>query len=78
MVLIDDFEKDSLTYLGHYLKLWGDPYGELDGEVKGATIPLNYTELWITSNYSIEDCVLESATRKYRSNGDRDVPVPDA
>lgn len=54
---MDDFELDSLQYLSHYLKLWGDPYGQLDGEIKGSTIPLNYTQLWITSNYSIYDCV---------------------
>lgn len=56
-VLIDDLELDSLSYLGHYLKLWGDPYGTLDGEIKGSTIPLNYKKLYITSNYSIDQCV---------------------
>ena len=34
-VLIDDLEKDSLSYMGHFLKLWGDPWGNLTGEVKG-------------------------------------------
>lgn len=52
-VLIDDFEKDGLKYLAHYLKLWGDPYGYLDGEVKGSKVALNYQRLWITSNYSL-------------------------
>lgn len=33
-VLIDDIEKDS-AYLGHFLKLWGDPYGFIQAEVKG-------------------------------------------
>lgn len=53
-VLIDDLEKDS-KFLGHYLKLWGDPYGRFIGEVKGSTVPLTYTRIWITSNYSIAE-----------------------
>ena len=41
--------------MAHFLKLWGDPYGELDGEIKGGTIPLNYHRLWITSSYTIRE-----------------------
>ncbi len=51
-VLIDDLEKDS-KFIGHFLKLWGDPYGHLTGEVKNGTIKLSFQRLWITSNYSI-------------------------
>lgn len=39
--------------LGHLLKLWSDSYA-LEGEIKGATIALNYSRLVVTSNYSIE------------------------
>lgn len=60
-VLLDDLEVNALSYLGHFLKLWGDPYGSLHGEVKGSQIPLNYRRLWVTSNYSILDCVLAIA-----------------
>lgn len=28
-VLIDDFEIDAISYMGHNLKLWGDPWGYL-------------------------------------------------
>lgn len=55
-MLIDDFEIDSLRYLGHYLKTWGDSYG-LDGEIKGGSIPLGYHTLYITSNYTIRECI---------------------
>ena len=54
IVLIDDFEIDSMTYLGHLMKIWGDPYGRIRGEIKGSTIALNYKMLFVTSNYSIE------------------------
>lgn len=54
VVLIDDFELDSLKYLGHYLKLWADPYGLLHGEVKGGKVSLNFKKLYVTSNYTIE------------------------
>lgn len=40
--------------LGHLLKLWTDSYA-LEGEIKGAMIPLNYQRFIVTSNYSIED-----------------------
>lgn len=56
VVLIDDFEKDSLKYLAHYLKRWADPYGKLDGEVKGGKVALNYKKLYVTTNYTIEEC----------------------
>lgn len=39
--------------LGHLLKLWADSYS-LTGEYKGGTIPLNYRNFVITSNYTIE------------------------
>lgn len=67
IVLIDDFELDSLTYMGHYLKLWADPFGKLSGEIKGATVNLNYKVLYVTSNYSIMACV--EAIAKKTSDG---------
>jgi len=36
--------------LSHLLKLWADAY-DCDGEIKGGTIPLTFTKLFITSNY---------------------------
>lgn len=64
-VLIDDLELDSLQYLGHYLKIWADPYGYVYGEVKGAKTALNYKYLYVTSNYDIDECVI--ALRKSES-----------
>lgn len=53
-VLIDDVEKDA-QFLGHFLKLWADPYGDLDGEIKGGRTILGYKQLYVTSNYSPKD-----------------------
>lgn len=54
IVLIDDLELDA-KYLGHFLKLWGDPYGYLEGEVKGGKVALNFKRLYVTSNYTIDE-----------------------
>lgn len=56
VVLLDDFEKKSLEYLHHYLKLWADPYGKLHGEIKGGKVALNFKKLYVTTNYTIEEC----------------------
>lgn len=56
-VLIDDWEIDSLEYLHHYIKLWADPFGEIKGEIKGGMATMCYQRLWVTSNYTIEECV---------------------
>lgn len=52
-VLIDDFDKQGVC-LAHYLKIWSDKW-KCTGEIKGATIPLNFKRLYITSNYRIEE-----------------------
>jgi len=66
--------------LGHYLKLWGDNYA-IDGEVKGGTIPLNYKQMVVTSNYKIstlwkDDEVMAAAINRrfktYTITGDYD------
>lgn len=36
------------------MKIWGDPYGKITGEIKGSTLPLSYEVLIVTSNYSIQ------------------------
>lgn len=35
VVLMDDFELDSLKDLKHKMKLWADNYGQNFGQVKG-------------------------------------------
>lgn len=44
-----------MKFLNHYMKIWGDPYGKIRGEVKGGTMGLNYEILIVTANYSIKD-----------------------
>ena len=46
-VILDDLDSDTL---GHYLKIWMDEYA-CQGEIKGATIALNYDKFIVTSNY---------------------------
>lgn len=56
LVLIDDFEITSLSHMAHNLKIWGDPWGYLSCEVKNAKVALNYEVLYITCNYTIDQC----------------------
>lgn len=51
--LIDDFDRGGAC-LAHYLKIWADKW-KCTGEVKGATVPLNFERLYITSNYRPAD-----------------------
>lgn len=51
IVLMDDLEMDCMKYLGHFLKIWGDPYGKIVGEIKGGHTKLCYSRLIVTSNY---------------------------
>lgn len=48
-VLIDDFDKGGQC-LAHHIKIWADKW-KCTGEIKGGTIPLNFSRLYITSNY---------------------------
>ena len=52
-VLIDDFDTNTLW---HHLKNWADCYS-FPAEVKGATVNVNFRWLFITSNYTIEECM---------------------
>lgn len=40
--------------MSHNLKLWSDAY-TLTDEAKGTTIPLNFSKLIVTSNYTIDE-----------------------
>lgn len=56
---MDDFEKNTLQHLHHYLKIWADPYRPTaTGEIKGGMVNLAYQYLIITSNYTLEECLL--------------------
>ena len=51
-VIIDELELGD-TFMGHFLKLWGDRYPFL-GEIKGSGRRIRPLRIVITSNYSIE------------------------
>lgn len=51
---MDEFETDSMRFMAHFLKLWANDYGRLEGEIKGGKVTLNFTTLFVTSNYSME------------------------
>ncbi|AYP28764.1 MAG: helicase [Circoviridae sp.] len=70
-VLIDDFDKKG-EHLSHNLKLWADKWS-CTGEIKGATIPLNFQRLYVTSNYrpdeifdSADDDLLAAIQRRFK------------
>lgn len=70
-VLLDDFDKKG-ECLSHYLKIWSDKWA-CTGEVKGATIPLNFKRFYITSNYHPREIfgqddeeLLEAITRRFK------------
>lgn len=56
-VLIDDFDTGKLW---HHLKLWADCYS-FPAEIKGATVNVNFKNLFITSNYTIEEIMRKEA-----------------
>jgi hypothetical protein len=51
-VLIDDFDGKSIRPA--YLKVWLDRY-KCSVEIKGGTLPLCATRIWITSNFSLAE-----------------------
>lgn len=60
-VIIDEVEKDSAKYLGHYLKKWADKYA-FDAEIKGSKLIIRPERIIVTSNYSIEEVFYEENT----------------
>ena len=55
-VLIDDWGKDTSTYLFDYLKIWADYY-PFRCEMKGTSRMIRPKRILITSNYSIEEAM---------------------
>lgn len=53
VVILDDLGKTH-DVLGYHLKRWTDRYACI-GEIKGGSIPLNYKNFIVTSNYTIEE-----------------------
>lgn len=41
-VLLDEFTPEAMQYLAYYMKIWGDSFGHVRGEMKGSSRPLQY------------------------------------
>lgn len=54
-VVIDDVGPEKGKTLVDHLKQWADPNYNQPGETKGGVVPLVYDELYVTSNYSLEE-----------------------
>ena len=52
ILVINDVDHSNAAKLGYYLKIWTDLYPVL-AEVKGGSIYLNHTHVFVTSNYRI-------------------------
>lgn len=52
-VILDDLDKGGAC-LSHYIKIWADQYAT-KGEIKGASVSLNYQRFIVTSQYLPRD-----------------------
>lgn len=60
-----------MTYLGHHLKMWADPWGQITAEVKGGSIVLSYKRIYVTSQYLPWQCtedkeVIRALIRRFK------------
>jgi len=53
VVLLEDLDSESQTWMGHYLKIWADKW-RFAAEKKGSTVQIRPQQLVVTSNYTIE------------------------
>lgn len=60
-VIWDDLTPEDAKIFGNQMKLYTDRYA-IRGEVKGATVPLNYEYFVITSQYSLEELFKDEET----------------
>lgn len=54
-VVIDDIGHKRGECIVDDLKLWADPWNNQPGQTKGGQVPLVFDELYVTSNYPIEE-----------------------
>jgi hypothetical protein len=62
VVIGEDFDKFHRS-LGGLMKIWLDKFG-FSAQNKGGAVRTSYLRFYITSNYSIEDCWDDEATRR--------------
>lgn len=55
VVIIDDIDPERAKYLTRYLKIWADHF-PFNAEFKGGSFNIRPKAIFITSNYSIDDC----------------------
>jgi len=58
-VLIEDWDPKTTDYLSRYLKIWADHYS-FKAEVKGGSMNIRPKRIIITSQYSIDECFLNT------------------
>jgi len=56
VVVIDDLGDDQAPFMKNNLKLWADPWFNQPGEIKGGQILQTFDKLYVTSNFSPEEC----------------------
>lgn len=54
-VLISDVEPDQCKWLGYFLKIWMDCYA-FNAEIKGGSMLIRPKKIFVTSNFTLEDC----------------------
>jgi hypothetical protein len=54
-VILDDLGKEQAKYITTHLKLWGDPWYNQPGEIKGGQVALTYDTMIVTSNFSPDE-----------------------